>query len=90
MVNQLNKTKEERFPDLAELQRERQREFTLEKREGKRQLLRKQKQDKLNREEEARLRSYADVMIAENMKSNKDFESSVDDSAARNFEDDFM
>jgi hypothetical protein len=53
-------------------------------------LLRKQKQDKLNREEEARLRSYADVMIAENMKSNKDFESSVDDSAARNFEDDFM
>ena len=41
-------------------------------------------------EEEARLRSYKDIMIPANMVSNKDIEGSIDDTAAKDYEGDFM
>ena len=41
-------------------------------------------------EEEARLRSYKDIMIPENMVSNKDIDGSIDDTAAKDYEGDFM
>lgn len=90
IVNRINKTKEERFPDLAALQEQRAVEFRATLKQEKRHQLQSEKTARREREEQARVRSYASVMVADKMKSNTDFESSTDDSASKVFEDDFM
>jgi NFACT protein RNA binding domain len=59
IVNKISKTKEERSPDLAEIQAERQRELILEQKSEKRRSVEEDKRLRLEREEAARLRSYA-------------------------------
>lgn len=90
IVNRMNRTKEEKFPDLASLQEERAREFRAEQKATKQTQAQTEKQARRAREEQAKLRSYSSMMVEENMKSNADIVATVDDSAARVFEDDFM
>jgi len=90
IVNRLNKTKEEKFPNLAELQQERAAEFRAAQKQEKRAEFVAQKTAKREREEQAKMRSYSSIMKVEKMHSNAEVESSVDASAARKFEDDFM
>jgi len=89
-VKRLDKTKEIRFPNLAELQLERAAEFQAEKKAEKRNAVMQEKQAAKDRIKTAQEKSYADIMVSDNMKFNGDFEATVDDTAARNFEDDFM
>jgi len=90
LIKALNKTKEEKYPDLAELQRTRAREFQMDQKEIKRKEVQHEKEARQLQQEQARQRSYADVMTSENMQSNKEMSSSVDTSAAREYEEDFM
>lgn len=72
IVNRLQKTKQELFPDLRQ---ERENRDRLE-REDKKKLLRekkeKEKEEEKRKKEEAELRSYATLMKAENMTTNYD------------------
>lgn len=90
IVNRLNKTKEERFPNLAEEQEARAAEFRSEQKAEKRAQLQTEKAARREREEAAKLRSYSSLMQEEKMTSNADVAASVDDSAAKDFEEDFM
>ncbi|KAF9811972.1 hypothetical protein SFRURICE_021329 [Spodoptera frugiperda] len=78
IVNRLNKTKKESFPDLRI---ERETRDRLE-REDKKKLLRekreKEKEEEKKKKEEAELRSYSTLMKAENMTTNKDGNDSDD------------
>lgn len=81
IVNRLNKTKEERFPDLRAEREERDRlEREVEKRSLQEQR-RKEKEEQERKEKEREQRSYSSLMKAENMTSNVD---------AGNDSDDFM
>ena len=61
IVNALNKTKEERFPDLAELQRERLQEHIRDQKEENRKKAQLEKELLKEREAKQRQASYADV-----------------------------
>ncbi|XP_045767763.1 coiled-coil domain-containing protein 25 [Maniola jurtina] len=78
IVNRLNKTKREAFPDLRleretrdRLEREDKKKLVREKRE-------KEKEEEKRKKEEAELRSYATLMKKENMKTNHDGNDSDD------------
>lgn len=58
IVNALNRTKEERFPNLAELQEARAAEFRAEQRQLKKEQMMKEKADRRDREEKSKLRSF--------------------------------
>jgi len=94
IVNKINKTKEERFPDLAALQQQRAEEVRSQQQREKKQIQETQritlKKEKWEKEQQANLRSYKSIMKEEKMKSNQDVEAAVDDSAARKFEEDFF
>ncbi|CAH0603254.1 unnamed protein product [Chrysodeixis includens] len=78
IVNRLNKTKKEAFPDLR---LERETRDRLE-REDKKKLLRekkdKEKEEEKKKKEEAELRSYSTLMKPENMSTNYDGNDSDD------------
>ncbi|XP_075992131.1 coiled-coil domain-containing protein 25 [Anticarsia gemmatalis] len=78
IVNRLNKTKKEAFPDLRV---ERETRDRLE-REDKKKLLReknlKEKEEEKRKKEEAELRSYSTLMKTENMSTNYDGNDSDD------------
>ena len=90
VVNRINKTKEERHPNLAELQLARAAEFRAAAKEERRAQLQTEKTARREREETAKLRSYSSIMKAEKMVSNADVQGSKDDSAAKAFEEDFF
>ncbi|XP_047945864.1 coiled-coil domain-containing protein 25-like [Salvia hispanica] len=88
IVNRLNKTKIERKPDLKA---EREAVNASEIAERKHQLRDKKRQDeleKLEKERQAELRSYKNLMVAEKMTSNKDTASAS--KSVQEIEDDFM
>ncbi|XP_053604760.1 coiled-coil domain-containing protein 25 [Plodia interpunctella] len=78
IVNRLNKTKKEAFPDFR-LERESR---DREEREDKKKLLRekkeKEKEEEKKKKEEAELRSYSTLMRKENMTTNYDGNDSDD------------
>ncbi|XP_041976957.1 coiled-coil domain-containing protein 25 [Aricia agestis] len=78
IMNRLNKTKKEAFPDLRT---ERETRDRLE-REDKKKILRekkeKEKEEEKKKKEEAELRSYATLMKKENMTTNNDGNDSDD------------
>jgi NFACT protein RNA binding domain len=90
IVRQIEKTKEERFPDLFLEQQTRLRELQLQKREElKNSALAKQKQ----KEEAIRVkeeRSYDKIMKPSNMMKNSDLIATADATAAEEYEDDFF
>ena len=90
IVRQMEKTKEERFPDLALEQQEREREIQLQKKAD----WKKADKEKQKQREEAvqakEARSYNLIMREENMTKNSDIQATVDSSAAEAYEDDFF
>ena len=92
IVNKISKTKEERFPNLQQLQEERAAEFRAAQKEERRSQLQLEKEAKKEREKQKELQSYSAIMRPEKMKSNEEIAGggTKDDSAARAFEDDFF
>ena len=90
LVRQIEKTKEERNPDLYQEQQQLMKEIQLEKKaQQKKELKEKQlaaEQAKREKEE----RSYDRIMTEDNMTSNTQVKASVDASAAEEYEDDFF
>jgi hypothetical protein len=82
IVKQLNKTKEERFPNLADLQLERAREYQNEQKEVRRLQFNEEKRLKKQMEQEKAMKAYENVVDMETMQSNKDFTATVDHTAA--------
>ncbi|XP_022097015.1 coiled-coil domain-containing protein 25-like [Acanthaster planci] len=79
IVNRLNKTKEERMPDL---QAEREERDRLEREAAKkvaREKKEKEKEAARQRQKETEIRSYSSLMVASNMKSNANADSDEDD-----------
>ncbi|XP_077991228.1 coiled-coil domain-containing protein 25-like isoform X2 [Glandiceps talaboti] len=79
IINRLNKTKEERFPDLQAEREQRDREERAVQRKKEKDVRQKEKEEAKRRREEAELRSYSGLMKTENMASNKDNGSDSDD-----------
>lgn len=78
------------FPDLKQEWIDRQNE---DKKERKAQYIKQQEQEKKEREEarkQKELAEYKTLMKKQDMTSNTSFEKSVDNSAAVNYEEDFM
>ncbi|KAL3844147.1 hypothetical protein ACJIZ3_001550 [Penstemon smallii] len=88
IVNRLNRTKVERTPDLKA---EREAVNAAERAERKVQLRdkkRREELEKLEKERQAELRSYKNLMVAEKMTSNKDIAST--NKSLQELEEDFM
>ncbi|KAL3500526.1 hypothetical protein ACH5RR_039619 [Cinchona calisaya] len=88
IVNRLNRTKVERNPDLKA---EREAVNAAERAERKNQLREKKRHEemeKLEKERQAELRSYKNLMVADKMTSNKDIAST--NKTLQELEEDFM
>jgi hypothetical protein len=94
IVRQLEKTKTTEFPDLYQLQQDRQREIIQQNKHEQKSLSKEQRKKQeeervaaiLKKEEE----SYNGIFKAENMIRNTDKEATVDSTAAEEYEDDFF
>ena len=75
---------------MAALQEERAAIFRAENKAEKQRQATAEKTSRKEKEEQARLKSYSDIMIDDNMQSNASMNATVDDSSAREFEDDFF
>ncbi|TMW99959.1 uncharacterized protein [Solanum lycopersicum] len=88
IVNRLNRTKVERKPDLKA---EREAVNAAERAERKQQLREKKRRedmDRLEKERQAEMRSYKNLMVADKMTSNKDIASA--NKSLQEMEEDFM
>ncbi|KAJ8555377.1 hypothetical protein K7X08_012873 [Anisodus acutangulus] len=88
IVNRLNRTKVERTPDLKA---EREAVNAAERAERKQQLRekkRREEMDRLEKERQAEMRSYKNLMVADKMTSNKDVASA--NKSLQELEEDFM
>ncbi|XP_063090986.1 coiled-coil domain-containing protein 25 isoform X2 [Cavia porcellus] len=72
ILNRLEKTKLERFPDLAAEKEGRDREERNEKKAQIQEMKRREKEEMKKKREMDELRSYSSLMKAENMSSNQD------------------
>lgn len=72
IVNRLNKTKEEKHPDLRAEREERDRLEREDQKAKQREIKKKEKEEAERKAKEAELRSYSNLMKAENMTSNVD------------------
>lgn len=79
IVNRLNKTKTERFPDLRVEREQRDHEEREDNRKEMQEKRRKEKEEERIRATEAEERSYSHLMKTENMKTNQDDGSDSDD-----------
>uniref|UniRef100_A0A8C9RV56 Coiled-coil domain-containing protein 25 n=1 Tax=Scleropages formosus TaxID=113540 RepID=A0A8C9RV56_SCLFO len=71
IVNRLEKTKEERFPDLAAEKESRDREERAEKKAQIQEMKRKEKEEMKRKKEMEELRSYESLMKNDNMTTNE-------------------
>ena len=90
IVNQLNKTKQERHPDLAKEQQDRLNEIQAELKAKRRAEDKAKRLEELERKREKEERSYDRIMTNDNMMSNTEMNATADSTAAEEFEDDFM
>ncbi|EJK77213.1 hypothetical protein THAOC_00969 [Thalassiosira oceanica] len=90
VVRQLEKTKKELFPDLAQEQAARMREIQELKKAHMRAEAKAKKLQDLERARLKEERSYERIFSQDKMTSNADMNATVDDSAAVDYEDDFM
>ena len=79
IVNRLNKTKTERFPDLRVEREQRDEEEREDKRKEMHDKRQKEKEEQQRRAAEAEARSYSNLMKTENMRTNQDGGSDSDD-----------
>ena len=90
VVNALNKTKEERFPDLYREQQDREREVIREKKEKKRAEDNARKAAALEAKKKKEEMSYDRIMKGDMMTSNAETKATADSTAAEEYEDDFF
>lgn len=90
IVKQIEKTKEERCPDLAKEQQDRLNEIQRAKKEAHRKQLKEQEKERIEAEREKEARSYDRLMKAENMTAVSDMKGTADATAAEEYEDDFF
>jgi len=90
VVRQLEKTREERSPDLAQLQTDREREIAQQKKQHFQLEAKKQREVRKQQLQEKEERSYDTIMLAGNMKSNAEIQATADATAAEEYEDDFF
>ena len=70
IVNQINKTKTERHPDLFQIQQDRMREIQIEKKEERKKMDKQKRLLDLQRKQEKEERSYDRIMSTDEMTSN--------------------
>jgi len=90
IVKQIEKTKEESYPDLAKEQQDRELEIQRQKKEHYKQLRKEKEEQRIEVEREKELRSYDRIMNPENMTAVSDMNATADATAAEEFEDDFF
>lgn len=90
IVRQIEKTKQELYPDLAAEQQARLREIQLQKKEEWKQIAKEKQRIKEEMIKEKEAKSYDRIMKPENMTKNTEIKASADTSAAEEFEDDFF
>ena len=90
VVRALEKTKKEEYPDLAQIQQDRQREIQMQKKQEFKRLAKEKEEEKRKAMEEKERLSYDRIMKEENMTNTSEMKSSVDASAAEEYEDDFF
>ena len=90
IVKQIDKTREERYPDLAAEQGARQKEIQREKKNLYKKLAKEKQIKKMEAEREKELRSYDRLYDTANMTSVSDQNATADATAAEEYEDDFF
>lgn len=90
IVRAIEKTREERFPDLYQMQQDRLNALQRKKKEEFKRLTKEKQAEKLEREREKHERSYDRIMVAENMINTADVKATADATAAEEYEDDFF
>lgn len=90
IVRAIEKTREERFPDLCQMQQDRLNALQRQKKEEFKRLSKEKQMVKLEREREKHERSYDRIMVAENMVNTVDVKATADATAAEEYEDDFF
>ncbi|XP_071988623.1 coiled-coil domain-containing protein 25 [Engystomops pustulosus] len=78
IVNRLEKTKDERYPDLAAEKESRDREERNEKKAQIQEVKKKEKEEMKKKKEMEELRNYTSLMKSENMSTNQDGNDSDD------------
>lgn len=90
IVRQIDKTKEERYPDLYQEQQDRLREIQLQRKEEIKLAAKEKHRAKQDAIKAKEARSYDTIMRAENMTKNTDLKATADATAAEEYEDDFF
>lgn len=90
IVKQIEKTREERYPDLYAEQQARLRKIQQQKKDHFKQLQKEKQQQKLEAEREKELRSYDRLFVADNMTAVSEQKATADTTAAEEYEDDFF
>lgn len=90
IVKQIEKTRQELFPDLYAQQQARLAQIQREKKKYYKQLQKEKQQRKLEAQMEKEARSYDRLFTAENMTSVSEVKATVDSTAAEEYEDDFF
>lgn len=90
IVRQIDKTKEERYPDLYQEQQDRLREIQLQRKEEIKLAAKEKQRAKQDAIKAKEARSYDTIMRAENMTKNTDLKATADATAAEEYEDDFF
>lgn len=90
IVKQIEKTREERHPNLYEEQQARLRKIQQQKKDHFKQLQKDKQMKKLEAEREKELRSYDRLFVSDNMTAVSDLKATADTTAAEEYEDDFF
>lgn len=90
LVNALNKTKREETPDLAALQQAREMAWRRQQNAEKKAAAAAEKQNQKQRAEAAEMRSYKSLFESGEPTTNSTPKATVDESAACEFEEEFM
>ena len=90
IVKEIEKTRKELFPDLAQLQQKRTDEINRQKKNEYKRLAKEKQQKKLDAQREKELRSYDRLYDEANMTSVSQQNATADSTAAEEYEDDFF
>lgn len=90
IVRQIDKTKEERDPDLFQEQQDRLREIQLQRKEEIKLAAKEKQRAKQDAIKAKEARSYDTIMRTKNMTKNTDLKATADATAAEEYEDDFF
>ena len=90
IVNRINKTKEEKYPDLYQMQQDRLREIQQQKKAFMKAEEKRKKLEELQKKKEKEEKSYDRIFEKGGMTSNADMDATADNTAAEAYEDDFF